>query len=357
MSHLFSPFTLKGVTLRNRITMSPMTMYRSVDGKLDGYHVSYLGARAAGGFGLVFPEQIAITPEGRTTVSCAGIYDESQLEGLERVCSIIKSMGASPRSSWATPAARAAWSRRGRGGRHPRRGELEPRQARERRRGGQGGDARHRHARRPALTNPHRPVWAARELGYDNPFGLVPDDWGHWLRNFRGTRTRSDSRPSSRPWRAPRSPTRHPRQASAWTTSGWTPRRRTIRCRSSRAPDDRRAPGTLPHQLWRARGRRATCRCRCRTTASATRCSSLRHHEGASPAALVRASTVDNSARSAGLGRLWQRGRPWSETEQASPPPVDPETTRSPPGRSVAVTSHHVDLSRTRCRRRRDRPG
>jgi len=93
MSHLFSPFTLKGVTLRNRITMSPMTMYRSVDGKLDGYHVSYLGARAAGGFGLVFPEQIAITPEGRTTVSCAGIYDESQLEGLERVCSIIKSMG------------------------------------------------------------------------------------------------------------------------------------------------------------------------------------------------------------------------------------------------------------------------
>ena len=39
---------------------------------------------------------------------------------------------------------------------------------------------------RPALTNPHWPVWAARELGYENPFGLVPDDWGHWLRNFRG---------------------------------------------------------------------------------------------------------------------------------------------------------------------------
>ena len=93
MPNLFSPFTLKGVTLRNRIVMSPMTMYRSVDGKMDDYHVSYLGARAAGGFGLIFPEQIAVTPDGRTTVSCAGIYDESQLEGLERVCSIIKSMG------------------------------------------------------------------------------------------------------------------------------------------------------------------------------------------------------------------------------------------------------------------------
>jgi len=81
-AHLFSPYTLKGVTVRNRIAMSPMTMYRSVDGKMSDYHVSYLGARAAGGFGLIFPEQIAITPDGRTTVSCAGIYDESQLESL-----------------------------------------------------------------------------------------------------------------------------------------------------------------------------------------------------------------------------------------------------------------------------------
>lgn len=43
MPDLFSPFKLKGVTLRNRIVMSPMTMYNSVDGKLDDYHVSYLG--------------------------------------------------------------------------------------------------------------------------------------------------------------------------------------------------------------------------------------------------------------------------------------------------------------------------
>ena len=66
MPDLFSPYTLKGVTLRNRIAMSPMTMYRSVDGKMSDFHVMLLGSRAAGGFGLVFPEQIAITPDGRT---------------------------------------------------------------------------------------------------------------------------------------------------------------------------------------------------------------------------------------------------------------------------------------------------
>ena len=58
MPDLFSPFTLKSVTLRNRIAMSPMTMYSSVDGRMNDYHVCYLGARAAGGFGLIFPEQI-----------------------------------------------------------------------------------------------------------------------------------------------------------------------------------------------------------------------------------------------------------------------------------------------------------
>ena len=93
MPDLFSPFTLKGVTLRNRIGMSPMTMYRSRDGKLDDFHLMYLGARAAGGFGLVFPEQVAIAPEGRTGVHCAGIWDDDQIEGHARVTSMIKQMG------------------------------------------------------------------------------------------------------------------------------------------------------------------------------------------------------------------------------------------------------------------------
>jgi 2,4-dienoyl-CoA reductase-like NADH-dependent reductase (Old Yellow Enzyme family) len=96
MPDLFSPFTLKGVTLRNRIAMSPMTMYRSVDGRMNDYHVMLLGSRAAGGFGLVFPEQVAITPDGRTGIHCAGIYDDSQIEGLSRVTAIVKAMGAVP---------------------------------------------------------------------------------------------------------------------------------------------------------------------------------------------------------------------------------------------------------------------
>ena len=96
MPDLFSPYTLKGVTLRNRIVMSPMTMYRSHDGLMNDFHVTLLGSRAAGGFGLVFPEQLAITPEGRTSVSCGGIYDDAQIEGLRRVTSIIADMGAVP---------------------------------------------------------------------------------------------------------------------------------------------------------------------------------------------------------------------------------------------------------------------
>ncbi|HEX7323146.1 MAG TPA: NADH:flavin oxidoreductase/NADH oxidase [Mycobacterium sp.] len=93
---LFSPFTLKGVTLRNRIAMSPMTMYRSVDGKMDDFHVMYLGARAAGGFALVFAEQVAIAPDGRTSVHCAGIYDDEQIPGHTRVTAMVREMGAVP---------------------------------------------------------------------------------------------------------------------------------------------------------------------------------------------------------------------------------------------------------------------
>jgi 2,4-dienoyl-CoA reductase-like NADH-dependent reductase (Old Yellow Enzyme family) len=96
MPDLFSPYTLKGVTLRNRIVMSPMTMYRSRDGLMNDFHVMLMGSRAAGGFGLVFPEQLAITAQGRTSVSCGGIYDDAQIEGLRRVTAIVKDMGAVP---------------------------------------------------------------------------------------------------------------------------------------------------------------------------------------------------------------------------------------------------------------------
>jgi len=96
MPDLFSPFTLKGVTLRNRIAMSPMTQHRATDGHVDDFHVMLTGSRAAGGFGLVFPEQIAVTPDGRTSVRCAGIWDDAHVEGLARVARLVKDMGGVP---------------------------------------------------------------------------------------------------------------------------------------------------------------------------------------------------------------------------------------------------------------------
>ncbi|HTJ63923.1 MAG TPA: NADH:flavin oxidoreductase/NADH oxidase [Alphaproteobacteria bacterium] len=96
MPHLFSAYTLKDVTLRNRIAMSPMTMYRSADGEMSDYHIMLMGSRAAGGFGLVFPEQLAITADGRTSAGCGGIWDDRHIEGLARVTSIVKDMGAVP---------------------------------------------------------------------------------------------------------------------------------------------------------------------------------------------------------------------------------------------------------------------
>ena len=108
MPDLFSPFTLKGITLRNRIAMSPMTMYRAVDGRMGDFHLMLLGSRAAGGFGLVFPEQIAITPDGRTGTACAGLWDDGQIEGLARVTAMIKDMGAVPAIQLGHTGARAA---------------------------------------------------------------------------------------------------------------------------------------------------------------------------------------------------------------------------------------------------------
>ena len=98
MPDLFSEFRLKDVTLRNRIAVSPMTMY-SCDGKdgvLTDWHLMHLGARAAGGAGLVVMEQLAVSPEGRMTPTCAGIWSDEQIPMLRRVAGFIKSMGAVP---------------------------------------------------------------------------------------------------------------------------------------------------------------------------------------------------------------------------------------------------------------------
>src|SRR5579883_2303144 len=79
---LLSPLTIRGVTLRNRIAVSPMCQYCAQNGMADDWHLVHLGSRAAGGAGLVFVEASAVAPEGRITPADMGIYDDRHVEPL-----------------------------------------------------------------------------------------------------------------------------------------------------------------------------------------------------------------------------------------------------------------------------------
>ncbi len=94
MSALFSPFTLRGVTLRNRIVVSPMCEYSSADGFADDWHVVHLGSRAVGGAALVLTEAIAVTPEGRISPQDLGIWKDEHVEQLARIARFCDRMGA-----------------------------------------------------------------------------------------------------------------------------------------------------------------------------------------------------------------------------------------------------------------------
>ena len=94
MSHLFEPYTLRGVTLRNRIGMSPMCQYSYTDGFSNDWQLVHLGARAAGGLGLVIAEATAVEARGRITPDDVGIWSDAHIEPLARVARFIKSQGA-----------------------------------------------------------------------------------------------------------------------------------------------------------------------------------------------------------------------------------------------------------------------
>jgi len=82
MPELFSPLKVRDVTFRNRIGVSPMCQYSSVDGVANDWHMVQLGSRAVGGAGLVICEASAVSPEGRITPGCAGIWNDRQAEAL-----------------------------------------------------------------------------------------------------------------------------------------------------------------------------------------------------------------------------------------------------------------------------------
>jgi 2,4-dienoyl-CoA reductase-like NADH-dependent reductase (Old Yellow Enzyme family) len=91
---LLSPLSIRGVTLRNRIVMSPMCQYSSDDGLANDWHLVHLGSRAAGGAGLVMVEATAVTAEGRITPKDMGIWGEQHIEPLARVARFVHSQGA-----------------------------------------------------------------------------------------------------------------------------------------------------------------------------------------------------------------------------------------------------------------------
>jgi len=103
MSALFSPLHLRDVTLRNRIVVSPMCEYSSVDGFANDWHLVHLGSRAVGGAGLVLTEAIAVSPEGRISPSDLGIWKDEHVEQLERIARFCNDHGA----EWGTQLAHA----------------------------------------------------------------------------------------------------------------------------------------------------------------------------------------------------------------------------------------------------------
>lgn len=96
MPSLFSPFSLRDVTLRNRICVSPMCQYSAQDGIPTDWHLVHLGARAIGGAALVIAEATAVSPEGRITPGCTGLWSSAHAEKFGRIAHFIKAQGAVP---------------------------------------------------------------------------------------------------------------------------------------------------------------------------------------------------------------------------------------------------------------------
>ncbi|MDY3553533.1 NADH:flavin oxidoreductase/NADH oxidase [Gemmata sp. JC717] len=93
---LLAPLTVRGVTFRNRIVVSPMCQYCAADGFADDWHLVHLGSRAAGGAGLVFVEATAVAAEGRITPGDLGIWTDAHTEPLKRIADFVTRMGAVP---------------------------------------------------------------------------------------------------------------------------------------------------------------------------------------------------------------------------------------------------------------------
>lgn len=110
MAELFTPLALRGVTLRNRIAMSPMCMYSAgEDGIATDFHLAHLAARATGSVGLIITEATAVEARGRISTNDLGLWADAQVEPLARVVRLCKSQGAMTCTQLAH-AGRKAWT-------------------------------------------------------------------------------------------------------------------------------------------------------------------------------------------------------------------------------------------------------
>ncbi len=96
MPDLFDPLTLRGVTFRNRIGVSPMCQYSSNDGFASDWHLVHLGSRAVGGAGLVMAEATAVTPDGRISPFDLGLWSDAHIAMLARITTFVDAHGAVP---------------------------------------------------------------------------------------------------------------------------------------------------------------------------------------------------------------------------------------------------------------------
>jgi len=111
---MFTPFTLRGVTLKNRVVVSPMAQYSCTDGLPADYHLMHLGARALGGAGLVFAEMTCPSPDARITPGCPGLWNEAQRDGWKRIVDFAHAHGTAKMAlqlghAGAKGATRPAW--------------------------------------------------------------------------------------------------------------------------------------------------------------------------------------------------------------------------------------------------------
>jgi len=94
MADLLTPITLRSITLRNRIVLSPMCQYSATDGFPDDWHLVHLGARAQGGAALILTEATSVSPEGRISPADLGLWKDEQIEAFQRIARFVTSQGA-----------------------------------------------------------------------------------------------------------------------------------------------------------------------------------------------------------------------------------------------------------------------